>query len=34
MKYYLYEHPSLGFLARLPQEDKNVGLFLLRFHLF
>ena len=31
---FLYEHPSLGFLARLPQEDYNFGLFLLRFHLF
>ena len=28
---FLYKHPSLGFLARLLQEDYNFGLFLLRF---
>ena len=25
--YFLYEHPNLGFLARLPEEDYTVGHF-------
>ena len=31
---FVYGYPSKGFLARIPREDYNVGLFLFRFHLF